>query len=1145
MNTMKKRFNIATVLLLAAGLLLSCAEVVEPVGPVNGREETVVEKPSEPTYTMEIVAGKGEVGQTKALTLEGKTLTATWAEGETVTVYNLTTMRDLEGTLVAQSAGASTTLKGALTGSVSVGDKLTLKFLSPSYDSQDGTLVFIAKHCDYAEADVEVASVQNGRITTTGPASFQNKQAIVKFTLRESNGTTRVLATSLNVTAGTTTIAVTAEPASDELFVAIPAISGKDVRLVAANDQGSYAYKRTGATFEAGKYYTVTVKMSNVVTVYNEKELKAAISPKAHIILGDDITLTSYLKIGENRGTQVITLDLNGHTLQRTGLQSADANGHVIEVFTAGNLTITDSGTTGKITGGNANNGGGICNYGTLQLQGGTISGCKAGTGGAIKNNSGATLKMSGGTLSQCEGGDCGGIYNAEGGTLIITGGTINDCLSGAGGGGIVNYGTATLSGLDLNGNTATTRGGNLWSEGTLTMNDCIIQGGRAMNKNESQGGGIYLKEGCQATLSKVKIKTNESTDAGGIFVSNRATLILDGGSEISGNVSYDHGGGGIVNNGTVTLKGAVTIMDNSCETNGGGIWNNGTLNMEGIIIIQGNNDGTESENGTWVPGLRDDDVYLTSGHIITVTGKLNCEKSIGVRMQTPGVFTSGYGSHNPGTNSETDAFFPSGTINTIDLVGGEDKMFYAYYEAEWDESSKKVKHTVHTITETIENICSSTYASGGGLNGDKYWFIADGTGETANGLTCEAKEVHEVHLVLCDDSSIQINGGLYVNAGTTLYIHSQSYGGAMGQLISKNDSHSDSEYNPGIGGRGNEGKATGTIIIQGGDIKAYGGKYAAGIGGGSTGEDTGSYTLYSCGDITIYGGAISAQGGERGAGIGGGYRSSGGRITIYGGSISAQGGSESAGVGGGGNGDYCTVTVYNCESLAATGGWKGAGIGGGYHGYAGTITIENGGVTATGGVGGAGIGSGCDISQGNAIVIHAGNVQATGGKPGGAGIGTGAREPNSTREIKGGTITIEGGTVKATGGEGDYTNTPVIGGGAGIGTGQDATSAGTITISGGTVEAVISGTTGGYNGAGIGGGYNCSGATTNIQGGTVTAHGNQAIGHGSAQTVGSLTSGPLSLPSGHKVVDSSGTEAQGDAQREAFCRKSWVCIKP
>ena len=66
--------------------------------------------------------------------------------------------------------------------------------------------------------------------------------------------------------------------------------------------------------------------------VGNATELNNAIANGASIRLTDNITLSAYLKIGQNN-TQVITIDLNGHTLQRSGLTAADANGHVIEVF--------------------------------------------------------------------------------------------------------------------------------------------------------------------------------------------------------------------------------------------------------------------------------------------------------------------------------------------------------------------------------------------------------------------------------------------------------------------------------------------------------------------------------------------------------------------------------------------------------------------------------------------------------------------------------------------------------------------------------------------------------------------------------------------------------------------------------------------
>jgi len=165
-------------------------------------------------------------------------------------------------------------------------------------------------------------------------------------------------------------------------------------------------------------------------TVSSKEALTAAIADGAHIRLTADITLSSHLKIGQN-STQNVTIDLNGHTLKRN-LSSASSDGHVIEVYRAGILTITDGATGGTIMGGYANNGGGICNYGTLNFQGGTISECKTAysdgcMGGGIKNNSAGTVTMSGGTIERCESGDCGGIYNGEGATLIVTGATISD----------------------------------------------------------------------------------------------------------------------------------------------------------------------------------------------------------------------------------------------------------------------------------------------------------------------------------------------------------------------------------------------------------------------------------------------------------------------------------------------------------------------------------------------------------------------------------------------------------------------------------------------------------------------------------------------------------------------------------------------
>ena len=133
-------------------------------------------------------------------------------------------------------------------------------------------------------------------------------------------------------------------------------------------------------------------------TVSNSNELINAISNGAYIRLTSDITLSNYLDI--STGIHV-TLDLNGHALQRS-LSVANADGHVIEVFANATLTLCDGSGNGSglITGGRANNGGGICNYGTLNFEGGTISACYAGTtGGGIKNKVGL-LALEGLTLS-------------------------------------------------------------------------------------------------------------------------------------------------------------------------------------------------------------------------------------------------------------------------------------------------------------------------------------------------------------------------------------------------------------------------------------------------------------------------------------------------------------------------------------------------------------------------------------------------------------------------------------------------------------------------------------------------------------------------------------------------------------------------
>ena len=345
-------------------------------------------------------------------------------------------------------------------------------------------------------------------------------------------------------------------------------------------------------------------------------------------------------------------------------------------------------------------------------------------------------------------------------------------------------------------------------------------------------------------------------------------------------------------------------------------------------------------------------------------------------------------------------------------------------------------------------------------LSGDQLtkWYVVDRNYEFSGRL----EVVSDAKIVLVNGSTLTVKKGIAVNEGATLTIYGQK--GSSGHLVANEDQKSKCA---GIGGDNNH--ACGTIIINGGDVTAYGGSDAAGIGGGN--EPTSGNVN---GVITINGGIVTATGGKYGAGIGGGDLSDGGVITINGGSVTAYGGQEAAAIGGGdgddskyGNGGTITINggkvtaesyeyFYNYEDACL-----GAGIGGGTEGGSGVITINGGIVSAMGNRGGAGIGSGCDGNEksnkslmGNKITITGGEVHGDTQEPwapnlewgGGAGIGSGRNSPGCD-------ITISGGTIYATGTQKTSSNED---GGAGIGNSQHS-KGGSVTITGGTITAYTS----------------------------------------------------------------------------------------
>ena len=247
--------------------------------------------------------------------------------------------------------------------------------------------------------------------------------------------------------------------------------------------------------FKAATGYAATVNKDKIVELTSGwKALKAEIESAKN---GDTIVLykdyaaeksDDRIKIDEGKN---ITVDLNGHMINRNR-SSEDKDGHVFEVL--GTLTIKDSRgaispdgssvpddslKTGTITGGWAENGGGIniADTGTLNFEGGQVSENRAKEDG-------------------------GGIYAH--GTLNMTGGTVKDNKAEHNGGGI---------GLDDNSEMSLTGG-------TITENSA-----------DNQGGGIKVDEHAKVNIAgNPVVSGNKAThEAGDIYLPKLVSLNLTG----------------------------------------------------------------------------------------------------------------------------------------------------------------------------------------------------------------------------------------------------------------------------------------------------------------------------------------------------------------------------------------------------------------------------------------------------------------------------------------------------------------------------------------------------------------------------------------------------------------------------------------
>ena len=498
-----------------------------------------------------------------------------------------------------------------------------------------------------------------------------------------------------------------------------------------------------------------------------------------------------------------------GHLIINGTATLNDTNGsRSADYHTVNNVTVTG----GMITGGNANN---ATYAGGLSVRGGeTIL-----KGGAIYNNM-ATGSFEGSGVGVNVGTSGAGTGSAPSvATFRMEGGYVvkntSNCGDGAGrdGAGIGTCIDSTfyMSGGDVCWNTVYGTG-NGWGGGISTRAPAFITGGKVRhNYCQGQGGGMAPHEST-LSLSNFEISNNIAGGSSAIYL--RGTSLSFNNCIIKDNIS---------------LSDTQAIATSSASA---------TINMKGKIVLNGNYylKGTEKLARS---------VYLASGQVIHITGRIDPTSQIYLQMAAAGVFTDGFQAKSSGTPASV--FLSNLTQYAVRLnSAGECELGVAGVADAWEAAvSESLKNGGNKYTFSVtENWNASSNGSFGGGVG---FGTANDTGAytgnlrvpkgatvemNINGKTIDRKLVSAIDngYVLLVYGNLTINdstgagvlkggnntgngGGIYVAAGGTLTINNGNF-----------NSSKTAQYGGGI------------YVEQGGILNLYGGAVAsnhAGVDGG------------------------------------------------------------------------------------------------------------------------------------------------------------------------------------------------------------------------------------------------------------------------------------------------------------------------
>ena len=531
---------------------------------------------------------------------------------------------------------------------------------------------------------------------------------------------------------------------------------------------------------------------------------------------------------------------------------------------------------------------------------------------------------------------------------------------------------------------------------GTKTVKGGVIYGGTGSSSGTSvYGGGVYVVGGGRFTMEGGNIvgctaSTTFQARGGGVFVAEKGTFTMSGGSIAGcttvGGLSY---GGGIYNEGTMTLSGTAEIRDchakdsNGDAAFGGGISDNGeafqisgNVRITGCTASGGGMDAVSMGTGSVISGGTFDGSVQNTG---TISGGTFNGRVVNSNMITNGTFNgevvNDYGTISGGTfngrvvnsNMITDGIFNGEVVNDYGTITGG--TFYGSIK----DPGNKISGVIVTYKDGDSEYAKQVLPSGTpatrpddlakhGYTFDG-WYTSDGaqwdfnTAVTENitltaRWTLKAQEVsneQELTAALADSANgvvrltadITITAGLKITRDVTVDLngHILRYDEAAepdsifrvagGKTLTLTDSRPQAEHE-------DKTLPAGGLITGG---KGF--KYDNGAGQ--------SYTYYGGGvyvetgaSFVLAGGTIYACGVQSGA------------QSAYGGGIYAEGGSVTM-TGG---------TIRNCAVSADYG-----ASGGAIYAKAGSVTMSG------------GVISGCSAMDGGGILTSGCTVRITGGR--------------------------------------------------------------------------------------------------------------------------------------------------------------------